>query len=419
TDARFGDAIRLFGLDLDRAPLPSGRRRPLRLFWEPLRPLPEELSISLRLTRDGREWWRWDGSPAAHTYPTTYWKPGRAVRGSPLVQVPTGTPPGRYDLEMVVYNRSTGQTLPVQLSGARGGDAGAAPSTSLRLATLEVSPAEEPADPAGLPVAARAPLDLGGVELVGGEARPDAVDAGAPIDLALAWRLAGPAAARRERLLLVDAAGRVWPLLEGALGGAYPIERWRPGEVVVERSEATVPPGAAAGDARLLVAASPAGAAPSPAELARIAIRSRAHTFAAPLAARSLRAQVGELASLVGVDAPASVGRGEPLTVTLHWQARAETTTSYSVFVHLVGADDRPVAQRDGIPGEGTLPTTGWVAGEFLRDTYTLAVPAGLEPGEYRLLVGMYQPRTGQRLPALGPAADAADRVAAATVQVR
>jgi hypothetical protein len=336
--------------------------------------------------------------------------------------VPVGTPPGPYDLDMVVYSPATGQSLPVEIGvpgAAAAGNAGAARSTSLRLATVEVGPSEQPADLARLPVPARAPVDLGGVELVGGQVKQDAADSGSPIDLALAWRLVGSGEARRESVRLVDAAGRDWPLGEAALGGGYPVERWRAGEVVVERAELTIPPGAAAGEAGLFATIWPAGAPAARVEIARLAVRARAHSFAAPAPGRPLRAQFGEVASLVGVDVPQSVARGESLALALHWQARAETPTSYSVFVHLVGADDRPVAQRDGAPGEGTLPTTGWVAGEFLRDGYALAVPAGLPPGDYRLLVGMYDPRTGQRLPVTGPAADGPDRGAGATVQVR
>ena len=72
---------------------------------------------------------------------------------------------------------------------------------------------------------------------------------------------------------------------------------------------------------------------------------------------------------------------------------------NYTVFVQALSADWTVVAQQDLPPLAGAAPTTTWLAGEVLTDPHHLALPANLAPGEYRLIAGMYDPNTGQRLP--------------------
>jgi hypothetical protein len=48
------------------------------------------------------------------------------------------------------------------------------------------------------------------------------------------------------------------------------------------------------------------------------------------------------------------------------------------------------VAGSDAVPGDWQRPTTGWIAGEFISDPYTVKLPPDLPPGKYRLEVGLY-----------------------------
>jgi hypothetical protein len=88
------------------------------------------------------------------------------------------------------------------------------------------------------------------------------------------------------------------------------------------------------------------------------------------------------------------------LQLVLHWQALAPIKANYKLFLHLVGeggpADIR--AQTDVYPHPAT---PGWLPGEYLSDRVTLDLPAGLPPGHYSLLLGLYDEVTGQRLPVL------------------
>jgi hypothetical protein len=57
--------------------------------------------------------------------------------------------------------------------------------------------------------------------------------------------------------------------------------------------------------------------------------------------------------------------------------------------------------QWDNPPVWGSYPTTDWGTGEIVFDQYLIPVKEGAPPGEYRLLVGLYDPATGARLPVL------------------
>jgi hypothetical protein len=54
------------------------------------------------------------------------------------------------------------------------------------------------------------------------------------------------------------------------------------------------------------------------------------------------------------------------------------------------------------VPGNGTLPTTGWVKGEVIADEYEFTVRPDAPPGEYLIEVGMYDAQTSRRLTVLG-----------------
>lgn len=90
---------------------------------------------------------------------------------------------------------------------------------------------------------------------------------------------------------------------------------------------------------------------------------------------------------------------GDHLEVTLYWQSLVAMEENYSVFVHLLGANDLIIGQRDMYPGQGNYPTTLWSPGDIIRDTYVVPVsPVAMTPSEVQLEVGLYRLETGERL---------------------
>jgi mannosyltransferase len=91
---------------------------------------------------------------------------------------------------------------------------------------------------------------------------------------------------------------------------------------------------------------------------------------------------------------------GGVLPISLYWLVSDTPEENYLVFIHLVNVSNGEIAgQADRIPLDGLRPTAGWRPDEVLRDDIALPVAQNLEPGEYAVNVGMYNPESGERLP--------------------
>ena len=90
---------------------------------------------------------------------------------------------------------------------------------------------------------------------------------------------------------------------------------------------------------------------------------------------------------------------GDVLTLTLHWRAEQTPNARYKIFVHLLDASGRVIAQRDGEPLADLRPTTTWRAGETLADNYGVFIEPDTSPGDYRVAIGVYRAEDGARVP--------------------
>lgn len=86
------------------------------------------------------------------------------------------------------------------------------------------------------------------------------------------------------------------------------------------------------------------------------------------------------------------------LPVELRWHVTASPDTNYNLFLQLLAADGSLAAQHDNPPNGGYTPTSTWRAGESIVVRHGLVLPAEVAPGPYRLIAGLYDPTTGQRL---------------------
>jgi hypothetical protein len=96
-------------------------------------------------------------------------------------------------------------------------------------------------------------------------------------------------------------------------------------------------------------------------------------------------------------DLPANLQPGQELTLRLVWSATRPPDGDYTMFVHLLDDEDAIVAQSDRTPEGGFYPTSHWDATDLVEDTYILTLPETLPDGRLRLVVGVYDPETGQR----------------------
>jgi hypothetical protein len=92
------------------------------------------------------------------------------------------------------------------------------------------------------------------------------------------------------------------------------------------------------------------------------------------------------------------VSPGETLYVDLLWTARASTDRNYKVSMQLLDSEGRLQHQLDREPVDGFRPTNTWSPGEGIPDKYAFVLPASLPPGNYQLVLAMYEPETQTRL---------------------
>jgi hypothetical protein len=120
------------------------------------------------------------------------------------------------------------------------------------------------------------------------------------------------------------------------------------------------------------------------------------------------RYRLGESIELMGYSLPENAidgGRiqpGQEVTVTLHWQALDPLVEDYTVFVHLLDEAGQVRAQHDGRPVNGRYPTHSWLPNQIVQDETVLVLDSDLQPGAYRISVGMYELETGRRLEVKG-----------------
>jgi len=122
-----------------------------------------------------------------------------------------------------------------------------------------------------------------------------------------------------------------------------------------------------------------------------------------------LVANLGDTARVLGYRLSTDTLRGgEMLAVEVVWQPLSRTDIPYFVFIHLL-TPAGSVAQQDTYPGAGRYATTFWDVGRDFVDTYRLTVPADAPAGPARLVLGLYNRETMQRLPVTGADAGSPD----------
>ena len=88
---------------------------------------------------------------------------------------------------------------------------------------------------------------------------------------------------------------------------------------------------------------------------------------------------------------------GDLLYLQLEWQAAGPAAPAeVTAFVHLLDEAGNLAAQSDGNPGRGLIPFAQLAAMETaVAETRIITA----NPGNYQMLIGLYQPQTGERIP--------------------
>lgn len=378
-----GTDLSLLRVALPAQPVAAGDTLPLQLTWQTAAPLPADYKLSVRLlNQTGDNFAQSDWPALAVSGPTSTWPVNQPVMDQRSLWLPADTPPGRYNLQLLVYNPANGQSV----------------GEPVVIPTVTVAPAQIAPPPEALALPHRQSAPLGSLTLVGWAA-PESVKPGQDLWLWLYWQAQTPVEPGTVFRLSLGNQNADFPLAD-ALG---PAETWQAGQV--RRAVYHLPTslrleGDSAPLSVALISAAGDQIAQTPVTL--IKLENRVRTFKTPAVKNPLNAPLGQPAqvTLLGYNLPKTVvAPGGSLALTLYWRAEAEMAVNYTVFVQALNSAGQVVAQTDLPPLGGAAPTTTWLPGEILTDPYAPALPASAAPGDYRLIVGMYDQATGQRLP--------------------
>ncbi len=258
----------------------------------------------------------------------------------------------------------------------------------------------------------------GYVALLGYNLPERQVQPGGAIPVTLYWQALKPIGADLIMFNhLLDSQGQVQGGRDRRAREVYSTLLWAPGEVVVDSFHVQVEPHASPGIYRLLVGLYlPVGEAPvslpllQNGQLSNVTSLNLGAVKVGPtpdgLTAQEAHPQVSlnltfgdpPRLTLLGYDLNRPPIANNHLPITLYWRSESPLPGDYTVFVHVRNAGGQTVAQHDQPPLQGAYPTGLWSPGEIIADTVEIPWPHKLSPGKYEVVVGWYDPSTGQRL---------------------
>ncbi len=372
------------------------------LVWQAAEQVLANYGTSLRLKdAEGYTVASLDAQPLYGFYPTSLWRPGELVYDHRWLPLPEGTPPGSdYSLEVILYDVRTLQPL----------GTAQVEKVTLTHPTVKTLPPAPPTlrqaqDTAlggeGGGITHRFPQGLAIAEAQVERAR---LEQGEELLLTVKWAAVAPLGQDYNCLLkLKDERGEVAQQWQEPIASSYPTSRWPMNALVLAHYRLRLSQDLPPGRYHLVLAPSDAltGEELGEFEVGTIEVIAPERQFTVPEMERELGVTFGGEVLLLGYDL---AREGEELRLELYWQALRPMEADYKVFVHLFDlATETIVTQHDAMPQESHYPTSRWAEGEVVSDPIVLSL-ADVPPGRYLLAVGVYDPETAERLPAVDAA---------------
>lgn len=330
------------------------------------------------------------------------WTAGDSVQTYHQLTIPGTYTPGQLMLAARVYNTKTGAPILLQEPQSTLHDAVGPSRLRVSFAQPQAAQPNQPPSPA---MAKKYDQELGaGVTLLGADEWAATVRPGDKFTVRLYWQVNEPSEQSRPVQLNVEGPQ---PDNNSAANALVEI----PGGLTVPaiiHTEVDLVLHADATPGRYVIALQ--DGARERFELGSVEVVGRSRTWEAPLVAQELAVNFGTAVVLAGVDAPSvlPVASGQAVTVMMVWRVLQSPGGALARFLHVLGPDGRPIAQRAGLPcagwdaagPEAACPSTSWLTGETLIDPVVVVLPADLPQGRYPLATGWYDPVTLERLPA-------------------
>jgi hypothetical protein len=419
--ALFADKIGIEGFQLarglsDRQPVPepvplaaesgtpaiaAGDTLQVDVAWRALTSSPGIYHMSASLVDEhGFTWAVRESEPVDRMAPTWTWIEGQLIRDQLRMAVPAETPPGKYRLAMRVLDGERALNVLDQNGNPSGVQA--------MLGEVLLKKAEAPPREREVQVANRDRVRLNDdLDIMGGEYGRPELAPGEALDLQLIWRALRDV--KRDYEVRVALEGRDGRTLAEQIGrptgDANPTNRWEEREIFRGQYRLVPRAGALPGEANIVLELRDLGTGRTEVkrEVHKVTIRGReggSNQDQRPTV--EMNAAFGPSIVLSGYTlAPGQTlrpGRDQQLLLTLFWKAVEPPGQALTVFTQLLGPDGKVAAQHDGPPDGGAQPTPGWLAGDSVVDEHAIPIDRALPAGEYRLITGLYDPVTGQRV---------------------
>ena len=328
-----------------------------------------------------------------YLHPTQDWQAGQEEIDYYTLPSWGGAAPGRYKVSVTLYGAESLEVVGI-VGGGQWHELG-----SMEILRPLVAAEVEPKVAIEENGAEAAP----GIRLLGYDLPQRELDPGDELSVALYWQALEDV--NRDYLLavqLTDDHGEVWAeRFDSPVYGTYPTTQWSEGEVLKDWHDVSLPADMPEGSYQASLAISEDDTLLDRVSLEQIDISGRARQFAVPEVQHALHARLGQAVRFLGYDLRSDEVRpGGTLQLTLYWQALEEMQVSYTVFTHLLDAENQIRGQMDSIPGRGEAPTTSWMEGEIITDEFEIAVDPKVPAGPFVIEIGMYDARSGQRLSA-------------------
>jgi hypothetical protein len=366
----------------------GGEAIPLKLLWQNEGKSPDD-ELFVKLVDMGGNVWTQTVARPDEAFVEAAGQEDGIVESSAQLPVPPGTPPGDYFLQVGVSNPYWGTTMGYF----------ALPPGSDRVAV--VRPDRWPtADALDVEYRLNA-MATDGLWLVGYNLPDGSLSLNDDNLLTLIWQARAKLPDYVLALQLRDTAGEeVTFWLGRPARSGYPTHHWQPAEIVRDPWDLPLPADVTPGTYQLTLAIFDVetGAEVNRLRLGDVTVTERRRQFEPPPMQALSKTRWDDNITLLGYNLSlVPLVGGSQIQTLLYWRGDRPVSIDYTVFVHLLGPDGSLVAQHDGVPGGGDRPISTWEPGEVVPDPHTLNFET-LPPGDYRLIVGFYDPITGQRL---------------------
>ncbi|NDJ52268.1 MAG: hypothetical protein GYB68_04175 [Chloroflexi bacterium] len=357
----------------------------VRLLWEAQTEVTQNYAVALRLIdQGGHEWAALDTQAgAAGLYPTGLWRPGEVIPDHYRLDLPDTIPPGGYILRVTLYDSR-------DLSPLGSFEASSFPIDMLRRMDDPCSLEENSALSEGL--------------FFDGLSAPEEQALGDPLTLSVAWQVCEPLTAELTGLHWVfSGPDGDWEATTPLASGSDPVD-WltEAGQsaLVSPFYRFDLPPDLTPGSYQISLQGrdrhdQPLGA---PLTIGTLELIGRERVFSIPEGlAQAFDVSFGDQLKLWG----ATLTQDEnQLNIDVTWGALTKPSSDYMIFIHLFDpATEEIVAQLDTMPRAFGYPTSRWLEGEVVSDSYSIDLST-LPPGSYRIGLGWYQV-DGPRLPTI------------------